>query len=172
MPRTDPITGCQVMTMPEFLQKEAETEGKEPHEILDEIYSSIEEDNENMRKDLRKNALGYLQEEAKNLLDCWTEDTKHNGEVSEHNYHDFKTGQWITKTSVFDAGPRPPQPVSLIDVVDAQHSQTFRSSKTKLVAKCKADDGKEYIYTLRRGDYSGSFYEPPDSEVDLQWTEC
>ncbi len=169
MPRIDPITGCSVMTFPEFIHGEAEREGKEPHEIMDEIFGAIEDDNETMRQEMRANALKHLQEEAKNILDCWTDDCKHNGQVDEFNRHDFKTGEWIQEKRVYDAGPRPPQPIELIEVLDVQHSQTFRSSKAKIVAKCKADDGKEYVYTLCRGDYSGSFYEPPDSEVELTW---
>ena len=94
MPRIDPITGCSVMTFPEFIHGEAEREGKEPHEIMDEIYQSIEDDNEKMRQEYRKDALKYLQEEAKNLLECWTEDAKHNGQVDTFNRFDFKKDEW------------------------------------------------------------------------------
>lgn len=169
MPRKDPITGCSVMTFPEFICGEAEREGKQPHEIMDEIAQSIEDDNKKMCEEYRTNALKYLQEEAKNLLDCWTEDAKHNGQVDTFNRFDFKTDQYITETRVSDAGPRPPQPVVLIEVIDVTSKQTFRSSGSKIVAKCKADDGKEYTYTLCRSDWSGSFYEPPDCDVELKW---
>lgn len=171
MPRKDPITGCNVMTLPEFIQGEAVREGKEPHEIMDEIFNVIEDDNEKIRKDYRINALKYLQEEAKELLYCWTEDSKSNGQVMEYNRFDFKTDQYVTDRRVYDAGPRPPQPVKLVEVITADFSQNFRSSKSKIVAKCEADDGKLYQYTLCRGDSSGSFYEPPDSDIDLQWEE-
>lgn len=171
MPRKDPITGCNVMTFPEFIQGEAAREGKEPHEVMDEIFGAIEDDNERMREDYRKNALKYLQEEAKELLYAWDEDSKNNGEVHEYNRMDFKTGEYIKETSVYDAGPRPPQPIKLVEVVKVDFTQNFRSSKSIIVAKCEADDSKTYQYTLSRGDYSGSFYEPPDSDIDLQWEE-
>lgn len=169
MPRIDPVTGCSVMTMPEFLQKEAEREGKEPHEILDEIFDVIEDDNEKMRQDMRTNALKYLQEEAKEQLHCWTEDSKHNGQVNEFNRHDFKTGEWIHETRVYDAGPRPPQPIAVIEVKEADFSQTFRSSNSKLVAKCFCDDNAEHTFTLCRSDWAGSMLEPPDCDVQFNW---
>jgi len=169
MPRTDPITGCSVMTFPEFIHGEAEREGKEPHEIMDEIVQSIEDDNEKMRQEYRTNALKYIQDEAKELLHGWTEDAKHNGQVDKFNRFDFKTDQYIHETRVYDAGPRPPQPIAVIEVVDVDFKQTFRSSGSKIVAKCAADDGKEYTYTLTRSDWSGSFYEPPDCDVELTW---
>jgi len=171
MPRIDHVTGCSVQTFPEFINAEAQREGKEPHEIMDEIFGAIEDDNERIRQDFRDNALKYLKEEATMLLAMWTTDTKSNGEVMEYNYFDTKTQQNATIRKVYDAGPRPPQPVKLIEVVDVQHSQTFRSSKAKIVAKCEADDGKIYTFTLSRGDYCGSFYEPPDAESELTWEE-
>lgn len=171
MPRIDPITGCSVMTFPEFICGEAEREGKEPHEIMDDIVKTIEDDNEKMRQEYRTNALKYLQEEAKEQLYCWTEDSKHNGKVDEYNRFDFKTDQYIHETRVYDAGPRPPQPIELIKVIEVGFKQTFKSSSSKIVAKCKADDGKEYIYNLCRSDWAGSFYEPPDCDVQFNWEE-
>lgn len=171
MPRIDPITGCKVMTMPEFICGEAEREGKEPHEIMQEISQAIEEDNQKVRDEYRTNALKYIQEEAKEQLYCWTEDSKHNGHVDEHTYFDFKNDKWEHKTTVYDAGPRPPQPVSLVEVIQVDFKQTFRSSNSKIVAKCKADDGKEYTYTLCRSDWAGSFHEPPDCDVQFNYEE-
>jgi len=169
MPKIDPITGCSVLTFPEFLQAEAKREGKEAHEIMQELYQDMEDADNETRKDYHQNALKYLQQEAKELLDCWTEDIKYQGEIHEYNRWDSQAQKDVTVRQVYDAGPRPPQPTKLLEVIDVQFSSTFRSSQSLIKAKCEADDGKVYIYTLVRGDYAGSFYEPPNADVDLKW---
>jgi hypothetical protein len=73
MPRKDPITGCDVMTMPEFLQAEADREGTTPVAIMDEIHQSFEDDNALSRKRLTDDALAILQKDADEIRTHWEE---------------------------------------------------------------------------------------------------
>lgn len=64
MPRKDPVTGCMVMTMPEFLNAEAEREGKgrTGADILSDIYAEIDADSRREEDRMRdpKEALGQI----------------------------------------------------------------------------------------------------------------
>lgn len=77
MPRIDPITGCHVMTLPEFLNEEGAREGKTGGEVLDEIFQSLEDDNRSIETEWRKPevALETLRPMLKNAYDAWV-DTK------------------------------------------------------------------------------------------------
>lgn len=60
MPKIDPITGCSVMTLPEFIIGEAKKEGKEPHELMDEMYEEIASDQRNEEARLKTDFDGVL----------------------------------------------------------------------------------------------------------------
>ena len=63
----------------------------------------------------------------------------------------------------------PAKPYKVLDVLKVNVSWTFRTSNMTLVAKCECVDDSIYTFTLARSDYSGSWAEPPDSEVCFTW---
>ena len=60
MPKIDPITGCSVLTLPEFVAQEAKKEGKEPHEFMEEFYQEIESDQRSEETRLKTDLDGAL----------------------------------------------------------------------------------------------------------------
>lgn len=134
MPKIDPITGCQVMTMGEFWQAEAEREGKTPGELQDEFYQMIDEDNRNVENDMREDALNLLRSPS-------FDDDKLEivGECS----------LAVTK---------------IVEILDCESNQSFRESGGMLRAKVLLATGECVIAKWTSWSSPGSFYEPPDGE--------
>jgi len=153
MPRTDPITGCQVMTNAEFWQSEADLEGK--GRTAGEVMSDFMEDvaNENEREAERNRdpelALNHLREAADEDLAAWLE--------------------WReTDTS---NEPAPPIPERVIEVIESEYNSGFKTTTMKLSAIVMCDDGQKRKATLNYSSYSGDFYEPPSDDWELTWEE-
>lgn len=145
MPRKDPITGCQVMTFHEFISAEAASEGKQPHELLEEMVQDIDNDIQNEEQRLKNNpddSLKSFQEAAQFDIDEWESHKE---------------------------GPKPPYPAKVVAVIGAKVQYNFRDSKTAVVADVEADDGQVHRVHFFSWSSSGSFYEPPDHEAHLQW---
>lgn len=153
MPRTDPISGCQVMTFPEFLQAEADREGKEPGDIMQEIVQTFDDDNEIMRKNFRDhgNALSILQMDADELCQQWKEDRDRAADQGD-----------------FFSDPLPARPVEIIAVLTAEHHQGFGGSSGGFTARVKCDDSKECYAVYGFFSDNGDRMNPPDggSEID------
>lgn len=62
MPRIDPITGCEVMTFPEFICEEAKNKGQDPSEFMEDIYSVMSSEQKSEEDRLRdpKECLCFL----------------------------------------------------------------------------------------------------------------
>ena len=198
MPRKDPITGCMVMTLPEFLAEEGKRKGTDGGEILSEIYQEFDEDNKRIENECRKPevAFSHILEAAKYELGAWQDDKKasnaeharflrgYKGEfgllaANLKKFYENAAGyrKYMTKWA-HDRGhdkprqePRPPMPKKAIEVMESRSGQNFRGSSSLLVAKVLCEDGKERFARLTASYSSGSFYEPPDEETILEWSD-
>lgn len=145
MPRKDPITGCEVMTFPEFISSEAAREGKQPHELMEEMVQDITndiQDEEQRLKDNPDESLKTFQDAAQFYIDEWESDKQ---------------------------GAKPLYPTKVVAVIEARVHYSFRDSKTAVIADVEADDGKVHRIHYFEWSSSGSFYEPPDFESYLEW---
>lgn len=133
--------GCNCMTMTEFLAAEGKREGKSGGEVWTDIIDDMAEDDKRMEKEYLSNP-PWLLKELKKECDLYREDD-----------------------DTF------PVPVKIIQVKSAKSHQSFKTSKfeTELVVQCK--DKKTRIAKWWRQDWSGSFYEPPDSDGDISWED-
>lgn len=146
MPRKDPMTGCMVMTMPEFLADEAKREGKgrTGGDVLGDIYTQMDADNRKREDELRspKIALQTLNEMI--------------GPENEFRRDD---GQ-----------PELPKITKVLTVLSAKCSQHFSGSSTGMTAEVLAG-GKAYFALARESNWSGTMWEPPDSDGEFWMAE-
>lgn len=201
MPRQDPITGCSVMTMPEFLNSEAEREGKGRcgADILHDIHAELDEDSRKHAQRYKDNpalALTEILRYAIMDLEAWFDEKHSYQNEAQRIRADFKH-EWAclhknVKASFGTAKkyrahcrkmvavhgydkpfdlPRPPMPVECRKVLESDMSQSMNSSGGKLVAECVCDDNKVRIATLTFSHWSGSRMEPPEDDSELTWTE-
>jgi len=145
MPKIDPITGCEVMTFFEFLGGEAEREGKDPADIMDEIARATAEDNANMEK-FHRDPVQTLQ-----ALVEWT-----NMEME-----DWEPGDpdW----------PKPHMPEEVLEVIDTTYSGGFGGSKTFILSRVRCEDGQERIAEFHHAYYSATRMEPEEDDGELLW---
>lgn len=152
MPRIDPVTGCSVMTFGEFIQGEAEREGKIPAQIMEDIFGRMEEDDRrivNEWKDPAK-ALEILVKECQMYRQEWTDTKK--------SYED--SGEEFTETA-------PEMPVQILEVLDAHHRQGLRSSDGGFTALCRCDDGVDRYFVYSTYYDSGSRLDPPEGGEEV-----
>jgi hypothetical protein len=140
MPRKDPMTGCTVMTMPEFLNAEAEREGKgrTGGDILGDIMSEMAADDERISDEMRKpaHALELLQEAIKENREYW----------------DDEYAETV------------PEIVEVVNVIDAASHGGFGGTSSAIRAEVRGADGKLY-YVYQWSSYShGTMWEPPDGD--------
>lgn len=148
MPRKDPITGCMVLTTPELFERIAETEGKGQTggEVMMEVFDDMEQSRVEYENKLRDpvTALKTLQE----VIERW----------NKYERECVSQGQEIH-----------PMPVKVLRVISAEYHESFRSSSTRLTVVAVADNGKFGKLTMTDSNWSGSFYEPPDGETNIEW---
>jgi len=149
MPRRDPITGCEVMTTGEFLAAEAEREGKQPHEIWDEIWQALDEDNRRMEGLLRDGEYIYslLMEE---LVPEWEDFVARGYTWEEGDPHVVN-----------------PNRILKVEVREASHQQNFRGSGGSVEGILFFTDGTARRFSFWWSHSSGSFYEPPDADSEF-----
>lgn len=61
MPKIDPITGCSVMTMTEFWAAEAQKEGIDVAEVMEDFHNDMAADEEKTRQGMLKDFSGALE---------------------------------------------------------------------------------------------------------------
>lgn len=144
MPKKDPITGCEVMTVGEFFQDEANREGKgrTGGDILNETLSEMDQ--------------GYQEEEAR-----WTSKPDElllrlQEEVKEYNELDPEAEQ-VSK------------PISIVEILEVKCSGGMRSSEFSCRVKATKEDGSVGIIKLKSWYTHGTFYDPPDGETVINW---
>jgi hypothetical protein len=146
MPRKDPITGCTVMTLGDFWSSEAKHEGKgrSAGELAEEFHDEMEADRKACEDRYRDPE--YALKVLKSAVERW------------NSYEP-------------DATPLP-VPVEVIEVIEVELGQGFRESILHLRARARyAGDETlvEDIIELNDSHTSGSFYEPPDGDMNVEW---
>lgn len=143
MPKTDPITGCSVMTVPEFWASEARAEGqgRTGSALMADFYAELDAASAEEEARLRDPAhlLPLLQEEVK----AWNE--------------------------ADPEMPPVPGPVAIIEVLDAHDRDRVRSSTTTVRCRVRDGAGKTGVLTLASSSYAGDFYEPPSTETNIAY---
>lgn len=146
MPRIHPVTGCTVMTTAEFLNAEAKREGKgrTGADILADIYEEIDADCRRSEEEIRKDALSRFQQAIKDAGDYWDD----------------------------DEGNEPlPVLTEVVNVLDVNVSQSFKSSGERLRAEVRDDKGRllymEYVYS----HWSGTMLDPPEDDMEFYFGE-
>jgi len=141
MTRKDPITGCTVLTQPEFWQAEAlhEGKGRSGGELATEFAAELEADRQQCEDRYRDPAVA------------------------------LETLRQAVEQQNDDADVRLPLPVEVREVLDAGVGQSFRESSTGLRARALREDGVEDIIEFHSWHSSGSFHEPPDGDAYVTW---
>ena len=149
MSRKDPISGCMVMTMPEFLTAEAEREGKGRcgGDILADIFSEIDDDTKRCEDELRKpeNALEAIKLALKEAEEYWEDE--------------------------YGEGAKVPEIVEVIRVIEARVSQNMSSSGQVLKAEVKTADGKLCYFEHTYSHWSGTRMDPPEEDSTMYFGE-
>lgn len=157
MPKIDPVTGCTVMTMAEFLNAEGEREGKTGGEVLDEIVQSLEDDNRQMEAEWRKPevALSLLMPILKRDYDAWVDTERYYNEHPELNEK---------------PDPEPINPegvVRVIEVLEAKSHQSFRESGGTIVARLEMKKGPAKLVRANWWHDYGTRLDPPDGDEEI-----
>jgi len=148
MPRKDPETGCMVMTMPEFLNDQAEREGRgrTGGDILSDIFSDMDADSRRVEAELRKPevALERLKQAIKDAAEYWGD----------------------------DEGQEPlPVLVVVARVRDAKVTQSFHSSSEALSAEVIDDLTRVLFVEHTTSHWSGTRMEPPEDDSGFNFGE-
>jgi hypothetical protein len=147
MPRIDPITGCSVMTNQEFWEAEAQREGREAHELQQDFFDEMDKEITEQENVLRNpaEALKFLDSLVKN----W------NDGIDEVDRDIFVPGGLVMVESI----------------EEVKICQSFRSSSAHMVARVLFSDGIVRKVRATSSYYDGSFYEPPDYDLNLEVLE-
>jgi hypothetical protein len=146
MPRTDPITGCQVLTTGEFFAAEAKREGKgrQGYELMAEMMDDMQaefarasvelkDDPETILKELRAY---YVPED-----DSW-------------DWPEGEEPEWV--------------PESIVEVEEAEVDGSFKGSSWMAVVKALCSDGEVRRLKVVYSQFYGDFYEPPSDDINVE----
>ena len=142
MPKIDKRTGCSVMTTSEFWSSEAEQEGKGRNgsDLMLEFLDDMDNEIRNEENKLRN------PNEALTMLQ---------GVVKEWN--DYGDVDYV------------PNPEQVLEVLEVRINTNFKCDKTYL--KARVCSGNQVgILTVSQSSYAGSWSEPPDYELNVEWS--
>jgi hypothetical protein len=137
MPRIDPITGVPCMTLQEFWKQEAQSEGKEPAEVMSDFYDDL--------------IASMQQEEAK------LESDPASALKTLQEYYNPEYCEDVTFS-----------PEEVLRVWDAHVSYRSRSDGTSFKCEVRCSDGKIRKLQVSEWSSGGSYYEPPDYQIECQ----
>jgi hypothetical protein len=148
MPKIDPETGCTVMTQAEFWASEAEHEGKgrQGWELMNDMMNEIEDENERLSEEMRKDPEAALQL-IKNYLDGDEEDVQQDS-VDTYGF----CGKHIKK---------------VVEFLDARYDGSMRGTDCCMCVKLKMTDGSTRTVEYCEWNDYGTRMDPPDGGVDL-----
>lgn len=144
MPKIDSVTGCTVMTLPEFWAGEAAQEGRgrSGGELMMEFYQEMDDSQRKQEEEMKEPAvaLKMLAQTAKD----WNDGDPDEGAV--------------------------PEPESVIEVKMVRVGGGTNGSTTEIVARCRTKNGQTGEYALKSSYWVGSRMEPPEEDVLLTFT--
>jgi hypothetical protein len=141
MPRKDPVTGCNVMTTAEFFADEAKREGKgrSGGKLMDEFMDDMEKDRKATEDRFREPIVA---------LDVLKSAIERGNDGSDVFF---------------------PQVAEVLEVLEAQYSQSTRDSSLWLRARCRRVDGVEDVACFGESHSAGGQLEPPDYDENFYW---
>ena len=132
--------GCKCMTMPEFLAAEGKRQGKTGGEVLDNIVADMQREDDRVEAEMAKPENALVQlQEAQR--DFWDPDFCR------------------PELAIYE----------VVKVLSARSHCAFRGSQTRIVARVRCLDCKIHTVVMDAASYSGSFYEPPDYDLNLRF---
>lgn len=174
MPRIDPFSGCETMTMTEFLEEEGQRCGKTGGEVLNEIFATMEADSARIKEEQRQPdvALQILLPAAQFDREEYDQWRSYVDGLRENPDESWKQ----LEIESFDSDPRnamrPPLPVEVLEVQESYHYQNFDGTTIKITARVRCDDGATRIVKYVGQHSHGSRVEPPDDEQTVEWTDA
>lgn len=150
MPRKDPITGCMVMTMPEFFEHEAESEGRgrSGGDLMADMFEEMANEEQALASEIASRPIEVLWaiREAMYCPDCLRGAPCRDG--------------------CFDLYAI--EPLGIHEVVEVDVGVSIGGpSRDKYEAIVVWSDGTKRRTRVVVERFSGSFYEPPWEDVDL-----
>lgn len=133
------LNGCTCMTLPEFLNAEGKQEGKTGGQIFNEIIDDMNDDDRKQEK--------YWKENPQELLKCLLEDYQY----------------------ILEDNPKEPVPVEIVKVIDVKCSTGFSKDHLESVLHIRCKDEKIREAKYWKTHWSGSFYEPPEEDFNVEW---
>ena len=161
MPRTDPITGCQVMTQAEFWVSEAKHEGKgrEPWELQSEMFQEMADDEERTRQKMLEDTEGAYRD----LIRYWNDIREDQVSAMKEWGTPVPVQLMLDKTDEFGWY----KPRRVIEIVHADYSGGFNQTSGRVVMRVLFSGGRIRLVSHDYWSSSGSFYEPPDGEDNV-----
>lgn len=144
MPYKDPNSGCEVLSVFDYLDLEAKKEGKgrSGDDLFIEVMDEIRNDQKN-EETRYKTDLAYTLEEAKKAIKEWN-----------------------------DADPdceQTPEPKQIIEVKEAKVNYG-RGSSLKLNVIGLTEDNRKINYEISSWESGYSYWEPPDSDLEINFS--
>lgn len=139
MPYIHP-TGVPCMTALEFFKKEADKEGRDPCDMMKELFDDIDADarKEEQAYSSRKKAMVFLRREIRQ----WNK-----------QYPDEKVRE-VRK---------------VINVISVKVEQTMRSHSLEIKVEAVDMSGKKGVLSYTESDSHGGYYDPPEGETLIDW---
>lgn len=154
MPRKDPITGCNVMSMGEFWLSEAERENKTVDEIIGEFYSEIDKTNKEYESNIMNNPDSVANIVIRSAVSEWQ------AEMEEREYRNYDED--YNQVEVF-------YPLAIANIESANVEDNMSGSGLKISGEILCSDGITRKFNYWNHYCHGSFYEPPSGEEYLEW---
>jgi hypothetical protein len=163
------------MTLEEFLNAEAQKVGKTPGEVLDEIFTQMDEFSREQAEAYRDPAMALdLIRAAAELeraeWEQWRDYIERLRSELEVENDEWKRAEVVK----FDNNPDhecPPLPVSVLEVLDSYCYQNFNGLKSYIVARIRCSDGSDRLVKWTCEQSNGSLQQPPEYDACLEWLD-
>jgi len=160
--KIDPITGVEVLTIHGLMQSEADHHDTTVQEEYQSLYAEMDKEYEERiaqlkdKERLKIEVNHYVKEIRENQWADFRRIKNHGGNLRDS----------IEKEELAQAFL--PYIEEVLEVLEADSSCSFRESTESVTAKVLLRNGKTDIVSMVNSQFSGSFYEPPDGEL---WVE-
>lgn len=146
MPKIDPVTGCEVLTLGEFLAEEAAHEGagRSGGELLAEVFQEIDND---------------ARREEENLRDCGKLLPRLLEAVVEER--EALAGE--------EGAELPPIPCEVLRVLSASVHLGMSRSEEHVSCEARVEDGSVWFFAIDHRSWAGTRMEPPDYDAQLTY---
>jgi hypothetical protein len=167
MPKKDPVTGVEVMTLPEFLAAEGEREGKSGAEVMEEIRADIASEESQEEERLRDPVVAFKKFWllCKDQRSQWQYDRIHD----EAMRREFAKAKREIPSYLNTPLIKPPMIKKIIQVYNVTVNYGFRGSGMRMCARFLCTDGVERMFVYGTSESFATMTNPPDYDEDLSW---